>query len=182
MIKLSKICSGALLFAGLCIPSLSHAGSIKVEKIDSRPTYDFECQLDFDYNGNHYMDWQTHSGLWSDDKEIHWGVSVYSPNWVCGGGQCGGDGFYYKSENGTSGQRLIIDKEDNPQVYSNLVMQCWFKINGYWHYDWEDLGNWSGSGDINLVVDGCNASWDGTYWLGDLLRHTTLPPPPRHSC
>lgn len=171
MNTLSTVCSSMLLFAGLCVTSLGHAGSIKIEKVDCRAIYDLQCQIDFDSGNNHYMDWHDYFGVWPGSKDIHWGVSTNSSNWSCSGGQCGGDGLYYLRENPATGQRLFIDKEDNPITYSNLVLQCWFKINDAWHYDWEGLGTWNGDGDIKLVLDGCNGGWDGSQWVGDLLRH-----------
>lgn len=189
----SRICAGALILAGLGVSSPGNAASIIIEKTDTRAMSDLQCSLEFNYNNNNYYDWQNVGGVFPSSTEIRWGVSVQNPShvWSCTGGQCRGDGVYAEAQYNTSGQRLIIAKEDDPNCYQdpfpsdsghNIRVQCWFSINGAPHYDWEDFSSsempWCGGNDIRLILNGCNGSWNGSQWVGDFLRHNNGDPGP----
>jgi len=172
MKSLSTIGSGVLFIATLCLPSLSHAGSILIENTDTAPgrtMSNVTCAVDFFIGSNHYYDWQD-LGTWQQNSQVHWGI--VPSRCSCSGTECQGDCLYDLSQtNPTTGMRLSIDKGDNPTVYSKVYAECWFTINGACHYDWEYLGDsWDGSGDFDLVLNGMNGTWDGSCWGGDFLR------------
>jgi hypothetical protein len=127
------------------------------------------CDIDFTVNGKHYYDWQD-LGSWTTSGDIQWGTDVN--RCTCNGTECSGDCLFFRDTNGAAGQRLIISKMDNPTVYQNIYVSCSFNINNACHSDWEYLGSsWSGTSDINLVLNGWNGAWDGSCWGGDFLRH-----------
>lgn len=166
MKQLAKLISQALILAGVCVPSLSHAGAIIVDNCDDRPMSNVTCQVDFIWKGNHYLDWQD-MGDWPTNQDNYWAIAPSRCS--CDGGECRGDCLYYQQTSNGSGL-LIISKTDNPQVYSGMYMDCWFTINDAPHYDWEFIGDWNGSGDIRLILNGQGGTWDGSQWVGDFLR------------
>lgn len=168
MNKLLRIVSSALMVAGLCVPSVSRAGAILIEKTDERTMNNVWCDIDFGLSGYHYYDWQD-LGNWANNTEVHWGV--LASRCSCDGTECRGDCLYYEDTYSTSGQRIVISKMDNPLAYQDIYVACGFEINGDCHYDWEYVGGWTGSNDIRLVLNGWNGTWDGSCWGGDFLRH-----------
>lgn len=168
MTKLSTIIAGAALLAGVFAPSFSYAGAILIEKTDFRTMTNVRCDINFNIDSNHYFDWQD-LGDWANNTEVHWGIDPSRCS--CSGNTCLGDCLYYRDTYTSSNQFLIISKMDNPTLYRDVYVACQFEINGSCHHDWEYVGNWDGAGDVRLILNGWNGSWDGSCWVGDFLHH-----------
>ncbi|HET7541098.1 MAG TPA: hypothetical protein VFK05_14570 [Polyangiaceae bacterium] len=78
------------------------------------------------------------------------------------------DKLYYAYDSGESIQVVITDVT-NHWALNNARVTVWFRINGMWHTDYEDIGTWGSA--VKLKVNG----WGGTrssdnVYRGDFLR------------
>jgi alpha-galactosidase len=64
---------------------------------------------------------------------------------------------------------IRITKTDSRTV-TGLQIRTEFLISDEWHDDFEDVGTFDRS--VTLSVDGNGATWNGSRWVGDLLRTT----------
>ena len=176
MHSLSRICVGALLAAGVLIPSLSHASSIFIKKVDTGTWYDVSFSLEFNVTSGgvtkHYADWEM-LGTWGDScLNLVWETNTAS-GVTCSGNQCTGD-FLHRTPSGSQdcngGNWFRIDKTDDPTVYNDLFVYANFTSASGCHHDYEYIGTLSATTYL-VVGEIAGGSYSNGCWYGDYLRH-----------
>ncbi|HMA91650.1 MAG TPA: hypothetical protein VKP30_03145 [Polyangiaceae bacterium] len=166
MARLASLSSAVLLGASLLVPSIGSASSIYIYNTDDRGMTDAWCDIDYYISSWHTYDWEAID--WAFDRQTSMEVDDY--RCTCDGYECSGDCLYTVSSTSIAGRTLVIRKVDS-YTYNNLRVACEFYI-GDRHYDWQDLGNWDGSSDIYLELNGGGGTWndENQCWEGDFLQ------------
>ncbi|MFI7600235.1 glycoside hydrolase family 27 protein [Actinoplanes sp. NPDC049681] len=71
---------------------------------------------------------------------------------------------------GTETPDAVRITKTDPRTITGLRVRTEFLINDEWHDDFEDTGTLDHS--TTLSLDGNGATWNGSRWVGDLLRTT----------
>jgi len=135
---------------------------VPTAKTDSRTITDLTVSVSFTVNGTRHQDGEYVGTL--DKRTV---LALDGVGGLASGGVQRGNFLYGRgSIPGTAG--FDIQKLDTRAI-DNLSISVTFRVNGQAHYDYETVGNLTGT-IRPLQLNAQGGKWDGSRWVGDFLR------------
>jgi len=140
-------------------------GHLEIGIADSRPIVNLRLTVDFRVNGQPHHDWEDIAAL---DRTYELALNGMGGTW--NGSEWVGN---FLSTTGTvAGQGAILVNDVDSRAITDVRWTVRFTIAGQPYGDFEDVGDFVG--DEALTLTGEGATWNGSEWVGNLLRPSLL--------